>query len=44
MYLISNNHVEHFEILNKLAEMEKIPTNNNVGNIITDKEITVGFN
>ena len=40
----NNNHAEHVEILNKLAEMEKIPTYNNLDNIITDKEITVGIN
>ena len=40
----NNNHAEHVEILNKLVEMEKIPTYNNLDNIITDKEITVGIN
>ena len=40
----NNNHAEHVEILNKLAEMENIPTYNNLDNIITDKEITVGIN
>ena len=31
-------------MLDKLVEMEKIPTYNNLDNIITDKEITVGIN
>ena len=34
----NNNHAEHVEILNKLVEMGKIPTYNNLDNIITDKE------